>query len=303
MAGAAVWRDYDQAALDVQYNSRGTVPDFALYTREYAERTRAAKADLVHAHNLRYGEGADEVLDIYPASLSGASDAPGAPLLVFFHGGDWRALSKEDSGFAAPAFVAAGVSLVVPDFSLVPDTTIPAMGGQARRVIAWLHASAGAHGGDAARIHIAGHSSGANLVGQVLMTDWEKDFGLPADIIKSACFMSGLGDLEPVRLSFRNENLRLTPETVERVSLLRSGDRIKSRCPMLVAVGEKETEDYRRQSGEVAAYWRGQGNAVELFELAGRNHFDAVLEWADRQSALFRAQLARMLFSRETPHV
>ena len=58
---------------------------------------------------------------------------------------------------------------------------------------------------------------------------------------------------------------------------------------MLVAVGEKETDDYRRQSRAVADYWRTRGNVAELFELKGRNHFDAVLEWADCGSAVFRA--------------
>jgi arylformamidase len=291
MAGPAIWRDYDQAALDVQYNSRGTVDDVSVYLREYAERTRAAKSDLVHAYNLRYGEGADELLDIYPA---GPAAGAAAPVLVFFHGGDWRALSKEDSGFGAPAFVAAGATFVVPDFSLVPDATIPAMGEQARRVIAWLHTHIAEHGGDPDRIHIAGHSSGANLVGQVLMTDWEKDFGLPGDIIKSASFISGLGDLEPVRLSFRNQNLKLTPQMVATASLLRTRDGVKSRCPMLVAVGEKETDDYRRQSREVADWWKAQGNWAELFVLSGRNHFDAVLEWAEPGSSVFKANLALM---------
>ena len=284
----AVWRGFNQAELDRQYNSRGTVPDVTVYLREYAERTRAAKADLVHANNMRYGQGADELLDIYPAAQSNV------PVLVFFHGGDWRALSKEESGFAAPAFVEAGVTLVVPDFTLVPATTIPEMGAQIRRVIAWVYSHIAEHGGDPGRIHIAGHSSGANLVGQALMTDWVKDFGLPEDIIKSATFMSGLGDLEPVRLSFRNENLKLTPEMVKEVSLLRSGERTRSYCPMLLAVGEKETYDYRRQSREVADWWKAQGNWAELFVLSGRNHFDAVLEWAEPGSSVFKANLALM---------
>lgn len=283
-----VWRDLDQAELDRQYNSRGTVADFSVYTRQYAAQTLAAKRTLKCVENLSYGDGVDEKLDIYRAAQADA------PVMVFFHGGDWRALSKEDSGFAAPAFVAAGVTLVVPDFTLVPATTIPAMGAQIRRVLAWVHANIAARGGDPNRMHIAGHSSGANLVGQALMTDWVNDFGLSEDIIKSATFMSGLGDLEPVRLSFRNETLNLNAAQVAEVSLLRSGARVKVRCPMLVAVGEKETDDYRRQSREVAEYWKAQGNVATLFELKGRNHFDAVLEWADPASSLFKANLAHI---------
>lgn len=286
MAVAKVWRDYDQSALDRQYNSRGTVQDFTVYLREYAARTRQAKVDLFCIENLRYGENADEAMDIYPAAERGA------PALVFLHGGDWRSLSKEDSGFAAPAFVAAGAMFVAIDFSLVPATTLPAMGAQVRRALLWLWKNVAAHGGDPRRIHIAGHSSGANLLGQLLMTDWQFDFGAPGDLIKSAMFISGLGDLEPLQLSFRNQNLKLTAAVAAEASLLRRKPGV--RCPMLVAVGEKETDDYRRQSREVADYWRAQGNAAELFELKDRNHYDAVLEWADPASAVFRANCALM---------
>ena len=79
MAPANVWRGYDQAGLDHQYNSRGTVPDASVYLREYAARTRDAKAKLACSENLPYGVGADEVLDIYPAARSGAA------VLVFLH--------------------------------------------------------------------------------------------------------------------------------------------------------------------------------------------------------------------------
>lgn len=274
MSDALIWRGYNQAALDIQYNSRGTVPDVSLYLADYAARTSQAKAQLRCLENERYGNGANELLDIYPATQ------PSAPVMVYLHGGDWRALSKEDSGFAAPAFVAKGAMFVVLDFTLVPHTTLPAMGGQVLRALLWLQTHVAAHGGDPQRIHIAGHSSGANLVGQLLMN-------APAGLIKSAVFISGLGDLEPVRLSFRNEKLNLSADLAAQVSLLKhQPGRV---CPLLVAVGQNETEDYRRQSRDVADHWRAEGNDCEMFELPGRHHFDAVLEWASPQSTLFKA--------------
>ena len=279
MSDALIWRGYTQAALDIQYNSRGTVPDVSVYLADYAARTSQAKAQLRCLENLHYGDGANELLDIYPATQ------PSAPVMVYLHGGDWRALSKEDSGFAAPAFVAKGAMFVVLDFTLVPHTTLPAMGAQVLRALLWLQTHVAAHGGDPQRIHIAGHSSGANLVGQLLMN-------APAGLIKSAVFISGLGDLEPVRLSFRNEKLNLSADLAAQVSLLKhQPGRV---CPLLVAVGQMETEDYRRQSRDVANHWRAQGNDCELFELPGRHHFDAVLEWADPQSELFSASCGLM---------
>ena len=281
-----IWRDYDQAALDVQYDSRGTVADFAYFLRLYAELTRAAKASLRCVQNLAYGDQGIERLDVYPAAKADA------PVLVFLHGGDWRSLSKEDSGFAAPAFVAAGACFVVPDFTLVPETRIEAMGEQVSRMLTWVWRNIATYGGDPSRIFIAGHSSGANLVGQLLMTDWASFADVPADIVKGAVFISGLGDLEPVRLSFRNGNLGLDRAAVIEASLLHR--KPTAACPLLVAVGAGETDDYKLQSREVAAYWQEQGNRAEFFELTGRHHFDSVLEWADPQSALFHATLAMM---------
>ena len=285
MSTAKIWRDFDQAELDRQYNSRGTVPDHMVYVRDYAERTRAAKASLAWKE-LRYGDGPTDKLDLYSPSR------PGAPVLVFLHGGDWRALTKEESGFAAPAYVAAGATFVAPDFSLVPEATIPGIGAQVRRALAWLWRNVAAHGGDPAKIFIAGHSSGANLVSQQLTTDWAREFHAPADLVKGAVFMSGLGDLEPVRLSFRNQWHKLDEAMVAEASLLRR--RPGTACPMILSAGEHETADYKRQGREVAAWWAAQGNRAQFFELAGRNHFDAVLEWADPKSGLFRASLAMM---------
>jgi arylformamidase len=287
MAEALLWRGYDQAALDLQYNSRGTVADAGIYLREYAARTRDAKAGLACHENLCYGAGPEDRLDLYPVDGAAA-----APVLVFFHGGDWRALSKNDSGFAAPAFVDSGAVFVALDFTLLPASTLPAMGAQVRRALGWLSQNVAAYGGDPARMHIAGHSSGANLVGQCLMAQPAGAQGASAELIKSALMISGLGDLEPVRLSFRNQQLKLTPEVVSQASLLHQ--KPGTACPLLVAVGEKETEDYRRQSRELADYWRAHGNSAALMELQGRHHFDGVLEWADPASAFFRASRAML---------
>lgn len=283
-----VWRGYNQAALDQQYNSRATVPDVTVYLREYAFRSSAAKAFLTCMEDIAYDAGDNDRLDIFPVRAAGSL----TPVIVFVHGGDWRALSKDDSAFAAPAYVGAGAMYVALDFTLVPEATLPQMGAQVRRALHWLWQNVELHGGDPQRLHIAGHSSGANLVGQVLMTDWAAEFDAPADLVKSACFISGLGDLEPVRLSFRNEKLNLSREVVAEVSLLRRAP--VARCPLLVAVGANETADYLLQSREVAALWDARGLQVDTLALPGRHHFDAVLEWADPQNHLFVLQLGLM---------
>ena len=289
MAGPApgmVWRDYDQAGLDRQYNSRGTVPDVSIYIDDYGARTRAAKQTGRCIEDLAYGPGADERLDIYPSAQDNA------PVLVFLHGGDWRALSKNNSGFAAPACRAAGVTLVVPDFTLVPHTTVPQMGAQLSRAIDWVHQHIASYHGNPNRIVLAGHSSGANLVSQLLCFDWVGPLQATGASITGAAMLSGLGELEPVRLSFRNQMLQLDVAMASQASLMRNTPTVH--CPLLVGAGANETAEYRRQAHAIADYWRSHGRVARHLEVPGRHHFDCVLDWADPRSALFVATLTML---------
>lgn len=282
----AVWRDYDQAGLDRQYNSRGTVPDVSVYVDDYRARTRAAKQAGPCIEDIAYGPGADERLDVYP------SDRANAPVLVFLHGGDWRALSKNDSGFAAPACRAAGVTLVVPDFTLVPHTTVPQMGAQLSRAIDWVHRHVASFQGNPDHIVIAGHSSGANLVSQLLCFDWTGPLAATGAAIKGAAMLSGLGELEPVRLSFRNQLLHLDAAMAAQASLMHNTPTVH--CPLLVGAGANEMAEYRRQAHAITGYWRSHGRVATHLEVADRQHFDCVLEWADPGSPWFAATLALM---------
>lgn len=283
MSGAAVYGEYDQAGLDAQYNNQQTVPDFqAILARHRADTARAKAA---HAwREAAYGTRPEERLDLYLPRRDRA------PVQVFVHGGGWRSLSKEDSGFPAPAWRDAGFLFVALDFALVPAVALDEMVREVRAAVAWLWRNVAAYGGDRDRIHLSGHSSGAHLVSQCLVADWARDFDAPADVIKSAAFVSGLGDLEPVRLSYRNASLKLDAAAVGRLSLVRRPPTV--RCPLVAACAEGDTDEFRRQTRAVAEYWRRQGLPSALLELAGRNHFDGAYALAESDHALFRACVA-----------
>jgi arylformamidase len=73
------------------------------------------------------------------------------------------------------------------------------MAGQMRRAIAWIFNNAPSFDGDASQLYIGGHSSGGHLCGVALVTDWQKDFGLPVDTAKGGLCMSAMFDMKPVR--------------------------------------------------------------------------------------------------------
>ena len=92
----------DPTWLDAQYNNRARVSDHAQVLASWAQASALARSGAPLAQlDLRYGDGAGETLDVFPAST------PGAPVLVFIHGGYWRSLDKGQHSFVAPAFTAA----------------------------------------------------------------------------------------------------------------------------------------------------------------------------------------------------
>lgn len=283
---AKVWLDYTQEELDRAYDQTAWAANRSEMVAWYAAESARARASLEFRAGVPYGPGEDETLDIFPAA------ACGAPVHVHVHGGRWSVFTKEDMSFIAPAFVAAGAACVVLDFSCIPKVRIPAMLDQVKRAIAWVRANAADFGGDPQRIHVSGHSSGAHLAGVALLTDWETEFGLPADSVKSGLLVSGMYDLRPVVLSARSSYVKLTPGEVDALSvILRPG---APGAPVTLVCGDRETPEFRRQPLAYANVLRAAGKPVEVVEIPGVNHFEILQQLGDAQTRLARIALGLM---------
>ncbi|MBI3455311.1 MAG: alpha/beta hydrolase [Candidatus Rokubacteria bacterium] len=285
--GSPIFRDYDQKALDREYDNRGKVADFADYLARYPKASEATRRTLPCRLDLRFGPNAGETLDVFPA----AGPRP-APIQVFIHGGYWRALDKADFSFVARAFQPAGAATVVLNYALIPAVDMDELVRQCRAAIAWLYGHAGSFGGDPERIFVSGHSAGGHLVAMLMATDWPAFAGLAADLVKGGCGISGLYDLEPIRLSYLNETLRLTPEVARRHSPVRLAP--ACRAPLLLPVGALEGPEYHRQTAELAAAWRQRGVLSEVMDMAGHHHFSIITQLEDPASELSRAILRQM---------
>jgi arylformamidase len=95
--------------------------------------------------------------------------------------------------------------------------------------------------------------------GVSLVTDWQKDFGLPPDFIKGGLCMSGMYDLKPVRLSKRSEYVKFTDEMEQAMSSQRQIDRL--RAPLIVTYGTNDTPEFQRQARDFAAAAKAAGQA------------------------------------------
>jgi len=282
MSAPKVWLDYDQAELDRQYDQRSIVPDGDDYKAGDAKASAVARAELTCRLDVSYGDGEDELIDLFPARR------PGAPILVFLHGGAWTRGKKSNESFLAPGLVAAGAAVAMVEFTLCPKGSLDNMVRQCRRALAWVHAHARDLNGDAGRIVIAGHSSGSHLAAMMLVTDWAAE-GLPADVLKGCVITSGIYDLEPVRRSYRNAYVFLDDAGVERLSPIRN---LKPGLPPVrLYFGGMELAEFRRQGREFAGALEAAGIDVRAEDLPGLNHFEMGRRLADRAGPVHRAAL------------
>jgi len=266
--------------LDREYNARATTPEVEEIIAAYRTRTDAAKAALRWSTEP-YGPTGPERLDIYPAGQ-------GAPVLVFIHGGYWRALDSADAGSMAPAFVAAGVCVVSVNYTLAPTASLDQIVDECRRALAWVHANIARFGGDASRIHVAGSSAGGHLAGMLLAGGWQAGLGLPEPAVAGVTLLSGLFDLRPLPHTHINAWMSLDDAAALRNSpaLLP----LPSGLPAVLAYGDTETGEFKRQTEDFARALREAGCAASVVPPRPRsNHFDIVFDFGEPGNALHEA--------------
>jgi arylformamidase len=287
LRGPLVWRDMDQRALDDAYDqSKWAANQEQVTGRRATNSARALK--MIGAPERRdYGTGEIEKLDIYRARKNNA------PIAIYLHGGAWRRGRAADFAFQAEMFVRAGAHHVVLDFMSVDDANgdLTPLVDQVRRAVAWVWQNAASFGGDANRIYLIGHSSGAHLGGCVAVTDW-RAYGVPEDILRGVVLCSGMYDLKPVRLSKRSEYVKFTDVIEDALSAQRHIDRLHA--PLIVAHGTNESPEFQRQARDFAAAVTAAGKPVELIVAEGYNHFEISETLANPYGVLGRAVLAMM---------
>ena len=289
MAGAKVFLDYDQETLDAQLNLRARWPEHREYFRRWAEDSAAARARLPAQLDLAYGPTPGQTLDLFRPETGSP-----APLLAFIHGGYWQALDKGDFSYLAGPYLDAGIAYASLNYDLAPAVGIGEMVLQIRAAFAWLHREAAALGIDPDRIYVAGHSAGGHLAAMTLATDWPAlDHALPGRLVKGGCSVSGLYELEPVRLSYHQQILSIDASTAAEMSPM--ADLPAAGAPLILAVGSEETPEFHRQQAAFAGRCREAGRPTPIIDLPGRNHFTAVDAMAEADHPLFRALRALVL--------
>jgi len=272
------------ATLEKQYNARAARGDYDQVLEDWVTRSRAFRNRSGGFLDAAYGPGERHRLDIFTAA------ADRAPTLVYLHGGYWQRGDKSAYSFVAEPFVASGVNVVVINYTLCPEATVPGITGEIRQALAWLFRNGAGYGLAPERINLTGHSAGGHLTAMMLTTRWpELGADLPGNLVKSGIPISGLYDLEPLRRTSINDAARIDDEAVRNCSPQRLEPVPGAR--VLAVVGGAESDAFHGQSAELARRWTAAGARIEQHVEPGVDHFDVVNRLADPDSALFRNAL------------
>ena len=266
-----VYGTYTKAELDAQYDTSlpvggNSAPALERFTRE-SERVRA---ELPYEVNLRYGEHERETIDYFPGP-------PGAPLFVWVHGGYWRRLSKDANTFVAELPVRAGATVALVNYPLAPEADLDRIVASVRAAHAFAVARASSEGTLPSRVVAGGHSVGAQLAAAIAAT-------APLDGLFA---LSGLYDLEPIRLSNVNDTIAMDEASCIRNAPLHMPPARASR--LVISTGEREQEEFHRQQRAYAAEWRAWNGDVTEIDAPGDDHFSIVLQLTQSESALSKA--------------
>ena len=262
------------AGYDLDAAAPATLAIQADYERRSGEVGKAADATL----DLSYGPHERQSLDIFPAGRS-------SPGLVFFHGGFWRAGSKDARRFPAAEWNRIGVAWIPVNYRLLPQHSLWDAVSDARSALAWLRGNAADHGIDPDRLHVTGNSAGAHLAAMAAAGDCDGSW-LRTEIA-SLSVISGLFDLVPLIGTPANEWLRLTAASAAALSPIHSLP--PAGLPVTVGWGGAETDAFAMQSRAYAVACRSCGISAESFVSPGKDHFRIIGEYGEPGSPLFGA--------------
>ena len=271
-----VYKNYDQQQLNDQYNNRLHVPDYAKYFERWERLSRQTENEYTVIKNVFFGNHSEKCLDIFPAKI------PLAKTIVFIHGGYWHLLDKALFHFLADDLFRHDITTVFINYPLAPAASIDTIVSSCRSAIKWLHTNLVRFNGDPSELYVMGHSAGAHLAAMLLCED-------DMQFLKGVVALSGLFRLQPIMFSYINESVGMNNNTAIRNSPVYFEP--VHDCPLLLAVGEEETDEFKDQSLELYKVWKSKQSCMELLFVPGKNHYsilDAVTERSVLRSAVYR---------------
>lgn len=270
-----VYRQFNQAQLDAAYDNRAAVPRHVEYRKDRETRSLALYARERCERDLRYGAGERQRIDFIHCGT------PRRPTLAFIHGGYWQWNDKEPHAFIAEGLLGRSVNVVMVEYTLAPAATMDEIVAEIQSCMRWLLPRLTTQFGASDKLVVSGHSAGGHLTA----------IALEVPGVHAGVAISGLFDLEPIRLSYLNEAVRMTPEVAHRNAPMH---REPGTAPCAVTVGGAELTELVRQSTEYAAFLAGKQRKARELIVPGDDHF-TILERLARADGVFTNEVLKLL--------
>ena len=283
------WSTLTVPEREAQFNPRIAVPSANTYLENAAKAAAAAREQLASSSHLdlRYGTGAKQTLDI----LKGTSLGEPAPVVLFIHGGYWRALDKDDHTHLALPFIDAGAIFLNLNYSLCPEVTVSTITNEVRTGLIWAAQQASAYGGDPDRIFLYGHSAGAHLA-SMMMAETFPPTAMRSEQVRGLFAISGIYEPEVVRTLPLNEEIGLDAAEAARNDVLQRVPR--HAWPAIVAAGGDEPCGWVEQSRAFEALLLDHDIPVEFVIAEHCNHFSFLDILADSNHPLVSRMLQEL---------
>jgi hypothetical protein len=222
---------------------------------------RAAAGDRLR-EGLPYGAHPRQRFDLF------LPEAAPRGLVVFVHGGYWRAFDRGTWSHLAAAPLAAGWAVAIPGYVLAPEARVAAITAMIAEAIAAAAAEV------AGPVRLCGHSAGGHLVIRQVCEDSRLRPEVAARVERVVA-ISGLNDLRPLlRTRLNAEALRLDPAeaAAESPALRQPREDVR----LHAWVGGAERPEFVRQTTLLANIWTGLGADIEATIEPRRHHFDVI---------------------------
>ena len=229
----------------------------------------AKLSDEVKVYEAAFGPDKLQKLDIYVPKNPAARPLD---VVVFLYGGRWTTGTRQDYRFFGDKLARQGFIVVIPDYRKYPQVKFPVFAQDAAKAVAWTADHIADYGGDAAHLHLAGHSSGAHIAA-LLTADqsYLKAEGKDAHtLIRSFAGLAG-----PYNFTPDEPDLKDMFGPPEKYPLMQVNTFIKgNEAPMLLMYGLKDDLVGPFNHEKLAAKIAETGGQVEVKTYKDLDHVD-----------------------------
>ena len=247
------------------------------WTAAAADYRQARLAAGLARLDVAYGPEPRNRLDLF------LPDGTPKGLVVFIHGGYWKAFDKTTWSHLAAGAVERGFAVAMPSYTLCPAIRIA---GIVREIGMAVETAAGLVAGP---IMISGHSAGGHLASRMICRDAPLAAAVQARI-RNVVSVSGVHDLRPLMRTRMNVELCLdeAEASAESPALLQPMSEARITC----WVGGGERHEFIRQSALLANIWTGLGARTACIVEPDKHHFSVVDGLRDPDHPLTRTLLS-----------